>query len=207
MSDVKFIYPAMDTVEKLDKVIEGAIEAAKTMKKKVQYAAIGCMILSASDSDAAIDKANYLVEQLGNGIKGEGLVKFMVYECGFEINEAARDEGFVRTKGAEFVKAKLEQAKAKAWFDYAPATPFKGFNLSEELGKLLARADTMLETADKDEDKAEKIAVDRDMLETLNCLIGGKPVMHKNALQLVEKLIPNAPLEDEEAPKAEKKAA
>jgi hypothetical protein len=177
------------------------------MKKKVQYAAIGCMILAAKDSDLAIEKANYLVEQLGSGVKGEGLVKFFVYKCGFEINEAMREEGFTRTKSEEWIRKNLDDAKATPWFDYAPATPFKGFNLSEELAKLLARADKMRETAEKDADKAEQIAVDVDMLETLNCLIGGKPVKHANALHLVEKLIPEQPLEEEAPAPAAKKAA
>ena len=204
MSDaIKLIYPAMDTPEKLDKVIAGAIEAAKTMKKKVQYAAIGCMILSAKDSDLAIEKANYLVDQLGAGVKGEGLVKYMVQVCGFEINEAARDEGFTRTKGEDFVRSQLEKAKAKPWWDFAPATPFKGFNLLEEINRVLDRAEKMREMAEKDETKAEQISVDVDMLETMSALLGGKPVKHKNALQLVEKLIPDTPLEDEkDAPQA-----
>jgi len=210
---IKMRYPVLKTVTDIDKAIEVAVTAAKTMKQKVQYAAIGCMILSAlpdvkgakqSNSDLAIDKANYLVDQLGAGIKGEGLVKYMVQFCGFEINEAARDEGFARTKGSDFVRKNLEKAKKEPWYGKLKPNPFKGFNLNEELGKLLARANTMQETAGKDEKKAEKIAVDVDMLETLNCLIGGRAVTHKNALQLVEKLIPDAPLE---APEAQKRAA
>ena len=80
MNQEGFRYPAMNTVADVEKVIGSAIDAAKTMKKKIQYAAIGCMILAGKEGNAedgvafakhAVDQANYLVLQLGNGIKGE----------------------------------------------------------------------------------------------------------------------------------------
>ena len=198
--DIQFRYPAMTTLSELDTAIAGAIDAAKTMKKKVQYAAIGCMILAGragKDEDSgkdyaelACDKANYLVEQVGAGVKGEGLVKFLVYMCGFKVNEAAKKEGFVDVAGESWIRAHLEDAKAKAWFDYAPATPFKGFNLMEELNRVMKQADQAVKLADGDEAKAELIEVDRDMLEIVHSLLGGTPVKHEHALRLVDRLIP-----------------
>jgi len=200
MNQNDFRYPAMATAADVDKVISGAIDAAKTMKKKVQYAAIGCMILAGKEgkdadgveyAELAVIKANYLVEQLGNGVKGEGLVKFMVYMCGFEVNVAVKKDGFIRTKGVEWIKANLEAAKEKAWYDYAPAAPYKGFDLEQQLANLLRMADNAVKIAEGDEAKAKQVTVDRDMLDVLHALVGGKPVVAQHALRLVEKLIPD----------------
>ena len=199
MNQENFRYPTMNTVEEVDKVIAGAIEAAKTMKKRVQYAAIGCMILAGKEgkdedgiewAEHAVTHANYLVEQLGNGIKGEGLVKFMVYMCGFIVNPAIKKDGFIKVKGAEWIRENLENAKDKAWYDYAPASPFKGFDFAEKLNQLMREADNAVKIAEGDDKKAELITVDRDMLEILHSLVSGAPVKAEHALQLVDKLIP-----------------
>lgn len=209
MSELTLRYPAVATLEDVDKSIEGAIDAAKTMKRKVQYAAISCMILAAwpgkdeesgkDFAELAIDRANYLVEQVGAGVKGEGLVKFLVYKCGFKINEATKKDGFFDVANEEWIKANLETAKETMWWSYAPATPFKGFEFEKELQKLLERADTMVKAADTDPEKAKVIEVDRDMLEVLHSLMNGRPVSHKHALQLVERLVPDNTVEEQVA--------
>jgi len=200
-NDIKFKYPAMATVADIDKAISGAIQAAKTMKAKVQYGAIGCMILGAMEGNdeesglpypvLAIQKANYLVEQVGAGVKGEGLVKFLVYMCGFKVNPASKKDGFIRTSSPEWIRENLEAAKSKPWYDYAPPNPFKGFNFAEELSALMKKADNAVLAAETDEKKAEKIMVDRDMLDVLHHLISGTPIKQEHALQLVTRLIPD----------------
>jgi hypothetical protein len=202
MSELTMRYPAVATLADVDKSIEGAIDAAKTMKRKVQYAAVSCMIMAAWDgkdeetgkefAELAIDRANYLVEQVGAGVKGEGLVKFLVYKCGFKVNEATRKDGFYDVANAEWIANNLEGAKETMWWSYAPATPFKGFEFEKELAKLLDRADNMVKAADTDPEKAKVIEVDRDMLEVLHALMSGKPVHHEHALKLVERLVPDA---------------
>lgn len=191
MSNV-FKYPKMDTVEQLDKAITGAIESAKTMKLRVQYAAIGCMIMAGKEGQAelAIEKANYLVDQLGNGIRGDGLVKFMVYMCGFVINPAVKKDGFIKVKSEEWIRKNLEAAKEKAWEDYAPSAPYSGFDLDEQLQVLVTKADNALKIADGDEKKAEKVNVDREMLEIMVGLLRGTPITSDKALKLVKRMIP-----------------
>ncbi len=193
-----FRYPVMNTVGDVEKVIGGAIDAAKTMKKKVQYAAIGCMILAGKPGKAddgkefvehAIIQANFLVEQLGNGIKGEGLVKYLVQMCGFVVSTDAKD-GFVNVKDEAWIRANLEKAKEVAWYKFAPATPFKGFDMAVKLGQLLNEADKAVKLADTDTEKAKEIKVDRDMLDILHSLVSGSPVTAEHALRLVERLIP-----------------
>ena len=206
MNQEGFRYPAMNTVADVEKVIGSAIDAAKTMKKKIQYAAIGCMILAGKEGNAddgvafakhAVDQANYLVLQLGNGIKGEGLVKYFVFMCGFKVS-ADKKDGFINVASEEWIRANLEKAKEVAWYQYAPASPFKGFDLEQKLGQLLREADNAVKIADGDDKvKAEKVHVDRDMLDTIHALVSGKPVTSEHALKLVTRLIPE---ETEERP-------
>ena len=200
MNELGFRYPEMNTLADVEKVIGGAIEAAKTMKKRVQYAAIGCMILAGKDgkdeegiewAEHAVVKANYLVDQLGNGIKGEGLVKFMVYMGGFVVNPADKKSGFIKVKTSDWIRENLEAAKEKAWYDYAPAAPYTGFNLAEQLRILVKKADNAVQIASGDDKKAEKVEVDRDMLDIMSALLNGTPVKAEHALRLVERLIPD----------------
>lgn len=195
----EFNYPTMTSVEQVEEVVSSAIESAKTMKLRVQYAAIGCMILAGKqgvDEDGvpyakrAIDIANYLVEQLGNGIRGDGLVKFMVYKCGFEVNEAAKKDGFIKVKSEEWIRANLEDAKSTAWESYAPSRPFQGFDMMEAFSKFIKDCDNAIKTAEADEEKAAKIEVDRDMVAVFHALKNGTPVKAEHALAVVEKLVP-----------------
>lgn len=196
MSD--FRYPVMNNVEDVKHSIGLAIEAAKTMKKRVQYGAIGCMILAGKQGEEdgkpyqqhAIELANHLVEQLGNGIRGDGLVKFMVYKCGFVVNEADKKAGFIKVKGEEWIRENLEAAKETPWDTYAPSSPFKGFSMMEAFNKFVKDCDNAVKTAEADETKAKKIEVDRDMLEVMHSLLNGTPVKAEHALQLVERLVP-----------------
>lgn len=206
--DIRLRYPTMSTLAEVEGVIAGAIAAAKTMKQKVQYAAIGIMILAAKEgktgdgmpfAEKAIELANYLVEQVGAGIKGEGLVKFLVYKCGFKVNEAAKKEGFIEVRGSDWIKEHLEAAKDVPWWTYAPAMPFAGFNLFEDMKKSIKRAENAIKQAGDDKEKLKLLEVDGDMLETLRALVGGKAVTSDNALRLVTRLIP----EQEEPAKKE----
>jgi len=200
MSDTpKLRYPALKTVEDIDTAIAGAITAAKTMKLKIQYGAIGCMIMAAMPgkdesgkdfADLACERANYLVNQVGAGVHGAGLVKFLVYRCGFKVNEADKKAGFVDVAKAEWIRKSLEEAKTTIWWSYSPDMPFKGFDLAQELDKVLKRADNAVKIAEGDKAKAKKVDIDRDMLETFQCILTGKPVHSKHALKLVEKLMP-----------------
>ncbi len=210
MSDeIKLRYPALKTVEDIDTAIAGAITAAKTMKLKVQYGAIGCMILAAMDgkdkesgkdfADLACERANYLVNQVGAGVHGAGLVKFLVYRCGFKVNEADKKAGFIDVAKAEWIRKGLEAAKTTVWWSYSPAMPFKGFDLAQELDKVLTRADNAAKIAEGDKAKAKMVDIDRDMLETFQCILTGKPVHSKHALKLVESLIPVEEVEEEAA--------
>lgn len=198
MSDIKLRYAKVDTLEDAVVLVNKAIAAANTMKQKVQYAAIALMVVSVKDAEGSIKAANDLVHGLGQGVKAEGLVKFMVDKCGFRVG-ADKKDGFISVKSEQWIRDNLEAAKAVGWWTYAPATPFKGFVLNDELNKIIKRAKAAVETAQKDETKAAQIEVDLDMIETLQALIGGNPVQAEGAIHLIERIIPVAEKEAEAA--------
>lgn len=216
MSEIRLQYTEVEAgnIDKVMSSILVGIESAKTMKRKVQYAAINVMIMAAwegtCDSDnpdyadykgkewaeVACMLANKLVNETGSGVHGAALVKYFVYQCGFKVSEADKKAGFVDVAQPDWIRNHLEAAKAKPWFDYKAPNAFKGFDLMEELGRVLSRADKMAVTEKEDKEKAKDIHVDKGMLETLHALISGKPVEHKAALRLVERITPQ--LDEEE---------
>lgn len=192
-------YPQVNTLADVEKLIAGAIDSASTMKRKVQFAAVSIMILAGKEGaddegitwqEHAIKQANYLVEQLGNGIRGDGLVKFFVYKCGFSVNQALKKEGFINVKGPDWIRDNLEEAKATMWYSFAPANPYKGFDLNEKLNQILKEARNAQKIASADEEKAKLIHADADMIDVLSSLLSGSPVKAAPALKLIERLIP-----------------
>ncbi len=196
--DIKLRYFAVETIADVESLVLKAVEAANTMKQRVQYAAVALMIGSTIDADKAVELANKLAHELGHGVKAEGLVKFMVQKGGFRLD--ADGKSFESVKGEQWIRDNLQSAKDTPWWTFAPATPFKGFVLNEELKSIIKRAKAAVETAAKDETKAAKIDVDVNMIETLQALIGGNPVQAEGAIHLIERIIPHKD-EHQEAPR------
>lgn len=121
--------------KELDVLINSAIKAATTMRNKVQMASIA--ILHHAFTCGDYTKANDLVEGLGHGVKRDSLVEFFVKFGGLTINEEGN--AFGGWKGKEHIKANFDDAKATMWWDLKKANPFKGFNLEQEINKLLKR--------------------------------------------------------------------
>ena len=175
-------------LELVNAQIVQAIEAVKTMKKRVQIAAIGTLIvagLAKTDAERtqAVDLANHLVNELGNGIKGKGLVAFFM-KFGFRLD--ADGKQFAKCKSEETIREKFEEAKKTMWFDLAPDAPFADYNFTVELRKLLDRAGKMVD----DDEHAKQISVDSDLYEVVLNLLDGKPVHAKGALKLIDNLVP-----------------
>lgn len=185
---IKLRYAKIESMEDVRAAVAKGVESANTMKQRVQYAAIACMIGSTFDAEESVEIVNGLVNDLGKGVKAEGLVKFLVHLGGFRLN--AEGTAFESVKSAQWIHDNLESAKATPWWSFAPATPYKGFELNEELRKLIARSEKALATAAKDEAKAAKIDVDGDMIKVLKALIGGNPVDADGAVKLITRITP-----------------
>jgi len=189
MSDIKVIYPNMGSVEQVEKAINVAIQSAVTMKKKVQIASIGLLIIAGKAKDVkakdkCIELANYLVNQLGDGIKGKGLVAFLS-RFGFKVDAIEPKNGFNAVMPEKFIRDHFAEAKGVYWWTLAPDMPFKPWDFKEELAKLIKRADTMA----NDEENAKDISIDTDLLEVAKSMLLGEPVKAAGALKLVERLV------------------
>ena len=201
MSDIKLRYQTFNSIEEVEAAVLKGIESATTMRTRVQYAAVALMIGSTFDATKAVELANKLAHELGNGVKAEGLVKFLVDKAGFRLN--AEGKAFESVKGEEWIRANLESAKQTPWWTYAPATPFKGFQLNEEIRGIIKRAKAAAKRAAKNEKDAKLISVDENMITVLEALVGGNPVPTEGAVHLIERIIPHEqPVEGEgvEAP-------
>ena len=188
MNEIKVIYPNMGTVEQVKAAIDKAIASAVTMKKKVQIAAIGLLIIAGKAKDKAqrdkcIELANYLVNQLGDGIRGKGLVAFLS-TYGFKVDAIEPKNGFNSVMSEKFIREHFAEAKATYWWTLAPDAPFKPWDFKVELKRLLDRADKM----GKDEEHKKDINIDTDLLEVARSMLEGKPVHAAGALKLVERL-------------------
>ena len=193
---MKIIYPNMGSVAQVENAIEKAIESATTMKKKIQIASIGLLILAGKAKDAkdtakCLELANYLVDQCGNGINGRGLVAFLAH-YGFKVDVIEPKNGFNALMSNEYVRKHFEDAKKGStegdlkgyWWDWRPVNAFKPWDFKVELKKLLDRADKM---STDDEHKAD-ITIDKDLLEVARSMLEGTPVHAAGALKLVEAL-------------------
>lgn len=199
-NDIKLRYAAVETMEQVEAAVLKGIESAKTMKQRVQYAAVALMIGSTFDADKALELANKLATELGQGVKAEGLVKFMVDKAGFRLNAAG--DAFESVKNEEWIRANLEDAKSTPWWTYAPATPFKAFALNEEIRRIVKTAKAKIKHANKHPEDANLITVDENMITVLEALVGGNPVPTEGAVHLIERIIPH----DEVVPEGQHEA-
>lgn len=191
-NEIKLRYGKVETREDVKALVAKAIESARTMKQRVQYAAVGIMIFAAKSPVEATELANELVTELGQGVKAEGLVKFLVDKAGFRTDPSKETKGFVSVKSAEWIKANLEEAKKTPWWTYAPATPFKEFTLEQELRNLIKKAKGKVKHAEDKPEDADLVHVDMDMITVLEALIGGNPVEADGAIHLIERIAPIA---------------
>ena len=186
--DIKLRYGKVESLADVENLVGKAIESARTMKQRVQYAAVGLMIFSTTDAKKSVELANHLVNQLGKGVKAEGLVKFFVDKAGFRLD--AEGKAFESVKGEQWIRDNLESAKSTPWWSYAPATPFQMFTLEDELRKVIKKAKGKIKHAEEHPEDADLVHVDADMIETLEALLGGNPVTAEGAVKLISRITP-----------------
>jgi hypothetical protein len=140
----------------LDKLITSAITSAKTMRDKVQVAAVAILHHAYTCGDWT--QANVLVEGLGHGVKRDSLVEYFAKMGGLTIAEGANE--FTGWSGKDHIKANFDKAKEVHWHEYNKANPFKGFNFEGEINKLLARKAKVEKGLDKlDDDQRELVSL------------------------------------------------
>ena len=159
-------YKIAKNVKELDTQIETAIQSANTMKAAVQQAAVSIIFHAFAHGDYT--RAQTLVDGLGNGINSKAIVEWFVQFGGLTIDE--ENKCFGGWKGKDYIKANIETAKSTMWYDLKVQAPFKGFDLNDEIAKLLKKATAMAAEVEKGSEKAASIKCDLKTLAALTTL-------------------------------------
>lgn len=146
-------------------------KTAENLRERVQRTGLLIIIHAIKHGDWT--KANDLVKALGDGVNARALVSWFTENLGLTINE--ENQCFNGWSGKEHAMAKLEAAKKIKWFEHKTQKAFEGWNLEEELAKLLKKAESMQENYRKalekgDQEKAAKIVVNFDVMQKLRAV-------------------------------------
>lgn len=120
----------------VDQLIEQAINSAKSMREKVQLAAVAILIHAEKHGDWT--KASDLVDGLGDGVNGAALVEWFKVYGGLIVDE--KEGCFSGWKGADHIRKNFESAKATAWWELKKQSPYKGFDLIATLNRVVQQA-------------------------------------------------------------------
>lgn len=164
MSAIKYITPK--DAAHVDNLIGKAVKSVAKARVDVQVAAVA--ILFHAEKHGDYTKANELVTGLGNTINGKALVEWFVVYGGLVIDEES--EAFASWKGAEHIRDKFQEAKAKMWWELKQQRPFSGFNLEEALQRVLRDHKKATKDMDKlsEEDRAKvNIKVNDDTIKAV----------------------------------------
>jgi len=189
MELVKVRYPAVNTLDDVKAAIAKALETVGAMKKRVQIAAVAVLIFAAkADTDEKkveiLAIVNGMVHDLGDGIRSKGLIAFF-QKYGFRLDMVEKKNGFIKVKQPDTIEGKLNDAKAEHWYTMMPENPFQAYSFKHALQQLIKTAKAKA----KDQEHADQIDIDMDMLEVIENLLNpeGK-VKAEGALKLVERL-------------------
>jgi len=162
-------YQVAKSTKELDNQVEKAIQSVTTMRETIQNVLVSIAFHAYKHGDYT--RANTLIDGVGNSVNQKALVEWFVRFGGLVINEESKS--FEGWKGAEFIKENIEKAKETMWYDLKQQAPFKGFDLDEELAKLLKKAEKMAQEveANEDESRVAAIKVDANKLNALTTLV------------------------------------
>lgn len=180
----KKIYNGL-TAKNAPEKLEKALQNIKTMKASVQVALVGCLLHAIEHKDYTL--CNTLVEKLadgqGRGIRYAAMVQWIEKFVGIAFDK--EQNKFLGKFNAEKAKAKLEEAKAAAWWDFAPAKEYSGFNLLEEVKKAITNAKKAKAHIGKVKEDQDKVVIDPALLEVLDGIVNNK-ILIKDLVALVE---------------------
>ncbi|MNZ93562.1 hypothetical protein D3C78_1126340 [compost metagenome] len=164
MAAIKYVTPK--DAAAVEGLIGKAVRSVQKARVDVQIAAVAILIHAEKHGDWT--KANDLVTGLGNTINGKALVEWFVVYGGLVIDEEAA--AFTGWNGAEHIKERFQEAKAKMWWDLKQTNPFKGFDLEAALKKVISDHERVTKKMDTmtDEEKAKvKTQVNADTIQAV----------------------------------------
>lgn len=149
--------------------ITAICERSTMLQADIQTLSINIMLHIYTHGD--ISPAQALVDGLGKGIRAKALVEWF-NRCGLDVSE--KDEKFVGFKRVVMEK-RFDEMKALNWFELKPENPFAGFNLQEEIERLIKRAEKAMSKGNElvqagDKDAADLVKVDTNMMMALKAL-------------------------------------
>lgn len=151
----KITYVVAKDVKDLERIQDLAVKAVQSARAKVQIALVATMLHIGKHGDYTV--ANRLVEGLGNTVNGKAIVEWFVRFCGLSVADDASGFDGIVNKHADYIRNKLEDAKATMWWELKPANPFKGWSLDDALQAVIKQHKAAQEKLKglSDEDKAK----------------------------------------------------
>ncbi len=198
MSAIKYL--PLQTKKQLSDLINESINTVKSMQEKVQVTAMAIVVYAESCGDYR--GANDLLAGIdGTGVRKNALIEWFNKFLGVEFNEDK--QMFMGKLDKEAIRKNKDKAQNTMWWSLKPEPAYKGFDLMEEIAKLVKRAEKAAQVkteAEKvgDEAKAKLVDISPDAMSVLRKLDLGIPLNTANE----EKAEPVA-----EVPANEEKAA
>lgn len=183
-TDVLPVYKDYADLKALKKAMDKVIADSKSLQANIQVVAWGCLRHAVEHKDWTVANTlvNKFVKELGDGVRKVALIEWFKL-AGLTVNEEG--SGFAGWSGAEYIVDNADMLKKTMWWKLKPVNPFKGFDLNEEIKRLIekaekqaaAKAEAEQGTAKKDakvatKEDAEKINIDTELLAKLRSLVG-----------------------------------
>lgn len=183
-TDVLPVYKDYADLKALKKAMDKVIADSKSLQANIQVVAWGCLRHAVEHKDWTVANTlvNKFVKELGDGVRKVALIEWFKL-AGLTVNEEGT--GFAGWCGAEYIVDNADMLKKTMWWKLKPVNPFKGFDLNEEIKRLIekaekqaaAKAEAEQGTAKKDakvatKEDAEKINIDTELLTKLRSLVG-----------------------------------
>lgn len=154
----------------VDKAIADAVQKVRGGRVAVQKAAVQVLVHAYHHGDYS--KATALVEALGNGINAGALVEWFKQFGGLRTRDG--EPGFIAWSGREHIAANLDAAKATPWWTCKKQNPWAGFDLQQQLERLLRQAERAANKVQEYPDLKDKLSlqVDADIQQRMLHLLG-----------------------------------
>lgn len=150
-------------VKTLDAAIATCHANFASVKNEIQDVLIGIVSHAAGKGNGNVSRAKVLIDGFGDGLNAGALVEwFAIVGIMFD------DEGTVSLNKKLLNSDNFTKAKNTKWFDLKKQNPYKGFDLKEQLIKLLKQAET---ASHKDGDDAKLVSIDADLLKKVEALV------------------------------------
>lgn len=151
----------------VDQLIEAAIGSLKTMREKVQVAAVA--ILQHAEQCGDYSKAQILVDGLGNGINKASLQKWFIDFGGLKYDEDTKQ--FNGWSGKVFIREAFGTAKATAWWELKKAPEYKGYDVVQALQAVIKQGNAAIKKVSDNPEYAPLVAVNDSQLAEVSALI------------------------------------